>query len=78
MKKWYLVAIMLATVLIAIGCAPAAKVDIPPAAQSEIYALSGSEAFEKYLEVKDVSSREDYYYIMVQIKSLPGEFLLCP
>ena len=48
--------------------------EIPPAAQSEIYALSGSEAFEKYLEVKDVSSREDYYYIMVHIKSLLGEF----
>ena len=74
MKKWHLVATILATVLLAIGCAPAKVVEMPPAAQSEIYALSGSEAFEKYLEVKDVASREDNYYIMVHIKSLPGEF----
>ncbi len=74
MKKWYLVPFILATVLLAIGCGAPAKVEIPVAAQSEIYALSGSEAFEKYLEVKDVSTREDYYYIMVHIKSLPGEF----
>ena len=74
MKKWYLVAFILSAVLLAVGCTPPVKVELPPAAQSEIYALSGSEAFEKYLEVKDVASRKDYYYIMVYIKSLPGEF----
>ena len=73
MKKWYLVPFMLAIVLLAVGCS-SAKEEIPPATESEIYALSGSEAFEKYLEVKDVATREDYYYIMVYIKSLPGEF----
>jgi hypothetical protein len=72
MKKWYLVSSILAIVLLAVGCAPA-KVP-PPAAISEIYALSGSEAFEKYLEVKDVAPRQDFFYVMVYIKSLPGAF----
>ena len=72
MKKWYLVFPILAIVLLAIGCSSAAKV--PPAAISEIYALGSSEAFEKYLEVKDVAPREDFFYVMVYIKSLPGTF----
>ncbi|MFC2048045.1 hypothetical protein ACFLSK_01265 [Chloroflexota bacterium] len=74
MKKWYLVAFILAAVLLAVGCTPTARVMIPEAATSEIYALSGSEGIEKYLEVKDIQNREDFCYIMVFIKSLPGEF----
>ncbi len=73
MKKWYLVAPILAIVLLAVGCSSAAEVP-PAAAVSEIYALGGSEAFEKYLEVKDASPREDFFYVMVSIKSLPGTF----
>ncbi|MFC1917111.1 hypothetical protein ACFLXH_00455 [Chloroflexota bacterium] len=73
MKKWYLVAAILATVLLTIGCAPAAK-EIPPAAISEIYAMSEAEAVKEYVEVKDVSDRGDYCYVMIYIKSLPGEF----
>ncbi|MFC1933768.1 hypothetical protein ACFLXX_01275 [Chloroflexota bacterium] len=73
MKKWYLVAFILAAVLLAVGCTPA-KVTIPEAAISEIYALSGSEGIEKYLEVEEVQDREDFCYIMVYIKALPGEF----
>ena len=72
MTKWYLVASILATVLLAIGCAP--KAPIPPAAISEIYAMSEAEAVREYVEVKDVSDREDYCYVMIYIKSLPGEF----
>ena len=72
MKKWYLVFPIIAVLLLTIGCSSAAKV--PPAAISEIYALGGSEAFEKYLEVKDAAPREDYFYVMVYIKSLPGTF----
>ncbi|MFC1909031.1 hypothetical protein ACFLXD_04150 [Chloroflexota bacterium] len=74
MKKWYLVAFILAAVLLSVGCTTA-KVVIPEATISEIYALSGSEGVEKYLEVKDVQDREDFCYIMVHIKSLPGEFI---
>ena len=72
MKKWYLVASILATVLLAIGCA--APKPIPPAAISEIYAMSEAEAIKDYVEVKDVSDRGDYCYVMIYIKSLPGEF----
>ena len=72
MKKWYLVASILATVLLAIGCAPAKE--IPPAAISEIYAMSEAKDVRDYVEVKDVSDRGDYCYVMIYIKSLPGEF----
>ncbi len=72
MKKWYLVATILATVLLAIGCAPA-ELEIPPDAISEIYAMSEAEAVREYVEVKDVQDRNDYCYIMIYIKSLPGE-----
>ena len=72
MKKWYLVASILATVLLAIGCAPA-KVPIPPAAISEIYAMSEDEPTSKYIEVKQVDDREDYCYIMIYIKRVPEE-----
>ncbi|MFC1942974.1 hypothetical protein ACFLWO_00090 [Chloroflexota bacterium] len=72
MKKSYIVASVLATMLLAIGCAPAKE--IPPAAISEIYAMSEAEAVREYVEVKDVSDRGDYCYVMIYIKSLPGEF----
>ena len=72
MKKWYLVATILATVLLAIGCAQPKP--IPPAAISEIYAMSQAESVKAYVEVKDVSDRGDYCYVMIYIKSLPGEF----
>jgi hypothetical protein len=51
------------------------KKPIPPAATSEIYALSGARVwlYGKYVEVKAVEDRSDYCYIMIYIKSLPGE-----
>ena len=73
MKKWYLAIPILAIVLLAIGCSSSAA-KVPPAAVSEIYALGGSEAYEKYLEVKEAAPREDFFYVMVSIKSLPGAF----
>ncbi|MFC2052454.1 hypothetical protein ACFLT4_06975 [Chloroflexota bacterium] len=73
MKKWYLVSVILAIVLLTIGCTPPPK-PIPPAAISEIYAMSEAEAVREYVEVKDVQDREDYCYIMIYITSLPGEF----
>ncbi len=72
MKKWYLVATILATVLLTIGCAQPKP--IPPAAISEIYAMSEAKDVREYVEVKDVSDRGDYCYVMIYIKSLPGEF----
>jgi len=72
MKKWYLVATILATVLLSIGCA-APKL-ISPAAISEIYAMSEAEAIKGYVEVKTVQDRGDYCYIMIYIKSPLGEF----
>jgi len=71
MKKWYLVATILATVLLAIGCAPK---PIPPAAISEIYAMSEAEDIREYVEVKAVQDRGDYCYVMIYIKSPLGEF----
>ncbi|MFC1918623.1 hypothetical protein ACFLWW_01435 [Chloroflexota bacterium] len=71
MKKSYIVASVLAIMLLAIGCAPAKE--IPPAAISEIYAMSEAAAVREHVEVKDVSDREDYCYVMIYIKSLPGE-----
>ena len=75
LKKWYLVITVLAITLVVISCeAIRPKPPIPPAAISEIYALGGSEAFAKYVEVKEVQDRKDFCYIMVYVKSLPGEF----
>ena len=71
MKKWYLLAFILLLGLISVGCAPKS---IPPAAISEIYAMSEANDVRDYVEVKDVSDRGDYCYIMIYIKSLPGEF----
>ncbi len=72
MKKSYMVVSVLATMLLAIGCA--APKPIPPAAISEIYAMSEAEAIKEFVEVKDVSDREEHIYVMIYIKSLPGEF----
>ncbi|MFC1940780.1 hypothetical protein ACFLXO_08915 [Chloroflexota bacterium] len=72
MKKWYLIVSILVIVLLVVGCAPPKP--IPPAAISEIYAMSEAKDVRDYVEVKDVSDRGDYCYIMIYIKSLPGEF----
>ena len=58
--------------LLAVGCA--SPKPIPPAAISEIYAMSEAKDVRDYVEVKDVSDRGDYCYVMIYIKSLPGEF----
>ncbi len=71
MKKWYLVIPALMVILLAISCGPK---PIPLAAINEIYALGESEAFGKDVEVKDVRDRKGSCYIMVYVKSLPGEF----
>ena len=71
MKKLYLFTAILATVLLTVGCGPK---PIPPAAISEIYAMSEAEDVREYVEVKQVDDREDYCYVMIYIKSLPGEF----
>jgi hypothetical protein len=73
MKKWYLVIIVLTVILSGISCSKPKP--IPPAATSEIYALSGARIwlYGKYVEVKAVEDRSDFCYIMIYIKSLPGE-----
>jgi len=73
MKKCYLVITVLIMSLLVISCGQS-QVKIPPAAISEIYALSGTEAVGKYIEIKDVQDRKDVFYIMLYIKALPGEF----
>jgi hypothetical protein len=72
MNKSYIVASVLATMLLATGCAAAKP--IPPAAISEIYAMSEAKAVREYVEVQDVSDRGDYCYVMIFIQSPPGEF----
>jgi len=73
MKKWYLVIAVLTVICLGISCGRTKP--IPPAATSEIYALSEARTwlYGKYVEVKDVQDRSDYCYIMIYIKSLPGE-----
>jgi len=73
MKKWYVVITVLTVILSGISCSKPKS--IPPAAKSEIYALSGARIwlYGKYVEVKAVEDRSDYCYIMIYIKSLPGE-----
>ena len=76
MKKYYLVIIVLGIILSVMSCDIfKSKKPIPPAALSEIYALSGARAwlYGKYVEVKTVEDRSDYCYIMIYIKSLPEE-----
>ena len=73
MKKWHLIIIVLTVILSGISCSKPKT--IPPAATSEIFALSGARIwlYGKYVEVKTVEDRSDYCYIMIYIKSLPGE-----
>ena len=73
MKKWYLVITVLTVIFLGISCSRPKP--IPPAAISEIYALSGARIwlYGKYVEVKDVQDRSDNCYIMIYIKSLPGK-----
>jgi len=73
MKKWYLIITALTIILPVIGCGGSTKLPIPPAAISEIYALNEAEAVTKSVEVKEVQDREDFCYIMIYIKPLPGE-----
>ena len=71
-KKIVIVASVLATMLLALGCAPVKE--IPPAAVSEIHAMSEAEAASEYVEVQDVSDRGDYVYVMIYIKYTTEEF----
>jgi len=73
MKKWFLVITVLAVILSNMSCGRSKP--IPPAAISEIYALSEARTwlYGKYVAVKAVQDREDSCYIMIYIKSLPGE-----
>jgi hypothetical protein len=75
MKKWYLVIIVLTFIFPGISCEVSRHKPIPPAATSEIYALSGARTwlYGKYVEVRDVQDRSDSCYIMIYIKSLPEE-----
>ena len=76
MKKYYLVIIVLGIILSVMSCDIfKSKKPIPPAAISEIYALAGARTwlYGEYIEIKDVQDRSDYCYIMIYIKSLPGE-----
>ncbi len=72
MKKMCIVITALVTMLIAIGCT--SSKEIPPAAITEIYAMSDAEDIRDYVEVKDVSDRGDNCYVMIYIKSPSGEF----
>lgn len=73
MKKWFLVITVLTVILSGMSCAKPKP--IPPAAISEIYALSEARTwlYGKYVDVKAVQDRENSCYIMIHIKSLPGE-----
>src|SRR4030043_492166 len=73
MKKWFLVITVLTVILSGMSCARPKP--IPPAAISEIYALSEARTwlYGKYIQVKAVEDRSDFCYIMIYIKSLPGE-----
>ena len=73
MKKWFLVITALTIILPVIGCGGSEKLPIPPAAISEIYALSETKAVGGIVEIKEVQDRADLCYIMIYIKSLPGE-----
>jgi len=75
MKKWYLVIIVLTFIFSGISCAVSKHKPLPPAAISEIYALGGARIwlYGKYVDVKAVQDRSDSCYIMIYIKSLPGE-----
>ena len=73
MKKWYFIVAALIVILPIVGCDKFKKPAIPPAAITEIYALTEAKDVAKYVEVKDVQDRKDFCYIMIFIKSLPEE-----
>ncbi|MFC1533482.1 hypothetical protein ACFL7M_08990 [Thermodesulfobacteriota bacterium] len=73
MKKWFLVITALTIILPVISCGGSKKLPIPSAATSEIYALSETKAVGGIVEVKEVQDRVDFCYIMIYVKSLPGE-----
>ena len=73
MKKRYFIIAVLIFILPIIGCEKFKKAAIPPAAITEIYALTEAKDVAKYVEVKDVQDRKDFCYIMIFIKSLPEE-----
>jgi hypothetical protein len=75
MKKCYLVIVVLTVICLGMSCGVSRTKPIPPAATSEIYALSEARTwlYGKYIEVKAVEDRSDFCYIMIYIKSLPGE-----
>ena len=75
MKKWYWVITVLTVICLGISCGVSRTKPIPPAAISEIYALGGARIwlYGQYVDVKAVQDRSDSCYIMIYIKSLPGE-----
>ena len=60
MKKSYIVASVLATMLLSIGCAPPKPKEIPPSAISEIYAMNEAKDIRDSLELKDVQDHDEF------------------
>ena len=73
MKKCFLVVTALLIILPVMGCGGSQKKPIPSAAISDIYALNDTKAVGGSVEVKEVQDREEQCYIMIYVKSLPGE-----
>ena len=74
MKKWYLVIAGLTIIIAVSSCGSlGSKAVIPPAAITEIYALSDVKNVAKFVEIKEVQDRTDGLYVMIYIKSLPGK-----
>ena len=71
MRKWLVVAAVVSVMLVLVGCGSKA---IPKAAIDEIYALGQTESVSKYAEVKQVDDRQGSAYIMLYVKSAPGQF----
>jgi hypothetical protein len=73
MKKWYLASIVFGIILAVMSCGRSEKLPIPSAAISKIYALNETKAVNGIAEIKEVQDRAEFCYIMIYIKSLPGE-----
>ena len=73
MKKWFLAITALTIILSVIGCGESQKPPMPSAAISEIYALNETKAVGGIVEIKEVQDRAEFNYIMIYVKSLPGE-----
>ena len=73
MKKWFLAITALTIILPVIGCGESKKPPMPSAAISEIYALNETKAVGGIVEIKEVQDRQEFNYIMIYVKSLPGE-----